>query len=88
MAEKEGFEPSKPFWGLHDFQSCALGQLRDFSIPFFSSSVATDWDIILQTSQFVNRYFKFFQKFFLQHSLQENREFVPLRGVDCIGPLP
>ena len=31
MAEKEGFEPSKPFWGLHDFQSCALGQLRDVS---------------------------------------------------------
>ncbi len=31
LAEKEGFEPSKPFWGLHDFQSCALGQLRDFS---------------------------------------------------------
>ena len=24
MAEKEGFEPSKPLWGLHDFQSCAL----------------------------------------------------------------
>ena len=32
MAEKEGFEPSIPFWGIHDFQSCALGQLRDFSI--------------------------------------------------------
>ena len=32
MAEKEGFEPSKPFWGLHDFQSCALDQLRDFSV--------------------------------------------------------
>ena len=31
LAEKEGFEPWKPFWGLHDFQSCALGQLRDFS---------------------------------------------------------
>ena len=31
MAEKEGFEPSIPFWGIHDFQSCALGQLRDFS---------------------------------------------------------
>ena len=28
MAEKEGFEPSKPFWGLHDFQSCALDQAR------------------------------------------------------------
>ena len=32
LAEKEGFEPSIPFWGIHDFQSCALGQLRDFSI--------------------------------------------------------
>ena len=28
LAEKEGFEPSKPFWGLHDFQSCALDQAR------------------------------------------------------------
>ena len=36
MAEKEGFEPSIPFWGIHDFQSCALGQLRDFSIARFS----------------------------------------------------
>ena len=26
LAEKEGFEPSRPFWGLHDFQSCALDQ--------------------------------------------------------------
>ena len=63
MAEKEGFEPSKPFWGLHDFQSCALGQLRDFSIPFLSSSVATDWDIILQSSQIVNSFFKIFKNF-------------------------
>jgi hypothetical protein len=22
MAEREGFEPSVPFWGTHDFQSC------------------------------------------------------------------
>ena len=38
MAEKEGFEPSRPFRGLHDFQSCALDQLGDFSIaaPEFS----------------------------------------------------
>ena len=64
MAEKEGFEPSIPVWGIHDFQSCALGQLRDFSIPFLSSSVATDWLIILHGSLFVNRYFKFFQKYF------------------------
>ena len=34
LAEKEGFEPSIPFWGIHDFQSCALGQLRDFSISY------------------------------------------------------
>ena len=34
MAEKEGFEPSIPFWGIHDFQSCALGQLRDFSMTW------------------------------------------------------
>jgi hypothetical protein len=26
LAEKEGFEPSRPLWGLHDFQSCALDQ--------------------------------------------------------------
>ena len=26
VAEKEGFEPSRPLWGLHDFQSCALDQ--------------------------------------------------------------
>ncbi len=32
MAEKEGFEPSIPLWGIHDFQSCALDQLRDFSV--------------------------------------------------------
>ncbi len=32
MAEKEGFEPSIPFWGIHDFQSCALDQLRDISV--------------------------------------------------------
>ena len=22
LAEQEGFEPSVPFWGTHDFQSC------------------------------------------------------------------
>src|SRR5699024_11025230 len=32
VAEKEGFEPSRPFRGLHDFQSCALDQLGDFSM--------------------------------------------------------
>ncbi len=41
MAEKEGFEPSIPFWGIHDFQSCALGQLRDFSICVCSLPAAS-----------------------------------------------
>ena len=66
LAEKEGFEPSIPFWGIHDFQSCALGQLRDFSIPFLSSSVATDWLIIQHTSQIVKHFLKKFQIIFYQ----------------------
>ena len=31
MAEMERFELSRSFWPLHDFQSCALDQLRDIS---------------------------------------------------------
>ena len=53
MAEKEGFEPSIPFWGIHDFQSCALGQLRDFSIHCFAVSL----HIILHLVGFVNPFF-------------------------------
>ena len=56
MAEKEGFEPSIPFWGIHDFQSCALGQLRDFSICFFASALA-DLLIIHYESENVKNYF-------------------------------
>ena len=55
MAEKEGFEPSIPFWGIHDFQSCALGQLRDFSILLTCFSVS--FDILLYLSEFVNPLF-------------------------------
>ena len=54
MAEKEGFEPSIPFWGIHDFQSCALGQLRDFSIL---TAIAVSLCIILHLPKFVNPYF-------------------------------
>ncbi len=45
LAEKEGFEPSIPFWGIHDFQSCALGQLRDFSMRklFSQPKYITPW---------------------------------------------
>ena len=58
MAEKEGFEPSIPFWGIHDFQSCALGQLRDFSKWFAAISLL----ILPQKSGFVKHYFSFFSK--------------------------
>ncbi len=32
LAEKERFELSNRLWRFHDFQSCALDQLGDFSI--------------------------------------------------------
>ena len=54
LAEKEGFEPSIPFWGIHDFQSCALGQLRDFSKWFAAISL----HIIQQIAGFVNPFFQ------------------------------
>ena len=63
MAEKEGFEPSIPFWGIHDFQSCALGQLRDFSMrnARFVPSVDS-FNMILQKATFVKQFLLEFQK--------------------------
>ena len=58
LAEKEGFEPSIPFWGIHDFQSCALGQLRDFSlsspniIPYSGRFVKSQFFIPLKSAPF------------------------------------
>ena len=58
MAEKEGFEPSIPFWGIHDFQSCALGQLRDFSlsspniIPYSGRFVKSQFFVPLKSASF------------------------------------
>ncbi len=59
MAEKEGFEPSIPFWGIHDFQSCALGQLRDFSmcVTRFVLSLGVSFDIIQRFNGKVKNYF-------------------------------
>ena len=66
MAEKEGFEPSIPFWGIHDFQSCALGQLRDFSICVtrFVLPVRASFDMIQRLYQNVKNYFPKFEMFF------------------------
>ena len=36
LAEREGFEPSVPFWGTHDFQSCAFN--RSATSPKLSRS--------------------------------------------------
>ena len=58
LAEKEGFEPSIPFWGIHDFQSCALGQLRDFSlsspniIPYSGLFVKSQFFVSLKSAAF------------------------------------
>ena len=64
LAEKEGFEPSIPFWGIHDFQSCALGQLRDFSMR---CRLTADSHIIHDTRQNVKHYFPFFGDFLFQN---------------------
>ena len=63
MAEKEGFEPSIPFWGIHDFQSCALGQLRDFSMCVARFMPPVDsFNMILQKVTFVKQFLLEFQK--------------------------
>ena len=43
MAEKERFELSRPFWGLRDFQSRALDQLRDFSKSLIQEGRYSIW---------------------------------------------
>ena len=58
MAEKEGFEPSIPFWGIHDFQSCALGQLRDFSKHYSLQSACLYYSISLHLSSIKNKNYR------------------------------
>ena len=55
MAERKGFEPLIPFWGIHDFQSCALDQLGHLS---------TDCYIIADGFLNVNTFFQFLIYFF------------------------
>ena len=50
LAEKEGFEPSRPFRSLHDFQSCALDQLGDFSIAV---PVRSAYELDLSSDSFI-----------------------------------
>ena len=66
LAEKERFELSNRFWRLHDFQSCALDQLRDFSV-FVRLLILfhCDSNIIPQNLYFVNTFLKNFYLFYL-----------------------
>ena len=61
LAEKKGFEPLIPLWGIHDFQSCALDQLRDFStfaqVKAYYSLVSLA--IIMHRGRKVKEYFHF-----------------------------
>lgn len=43
VAEMERFELSIPLWGIHDFQSCALDQLRDISSSLPDSRQPNYW---------------------------------------------
>ena len=64
VAEKKGFEPLIPLWGIHDFQSCALDQLRDFSTFAQDESrySLVSLAIIMQERLKVKEYFLFLQK--------------------------
>ena len=64
MAEKKGFEPLIPLWGIHDFQSCALDQLRDFSTfaQDESNYSLVSLAIIMQERFKVKEYFHFSRK--------------------------
>ena len=67
LAEKEGFEPSIPLWGIHDFQSCALdratrllhsGQTEKYSIQlvYYSKCARQSQERLCR----VRRFFLFF----------------------------
>jgi hypothetical protein len=50
LAEREGFEPSMPFWSMHAFQACAFNHSAISppkkslwpSAPHFSIQIAAD----------------------------------------------
>ena len=62
LAEREGFEPSRAFRALHDFQSCALDQLSHLSIAARQRRTARA--IIAKQPVSVKAFFDFFLLFF------------------------
>ncbi len=63
MAERMGFEPMKPYWGLHDFQSCALDQLGHLSKRLLNYSRN-----ISKSQEVLQRFFDKFQVVFFDAS--------------------
>ena len=64
VAEKEGFEPSIPFWGIHDFQSCALGRTTRLlhSARLIVCCSVVSLNIIICIDDKVKPYFHFFHR--------------------------
>ena len=74
LAEKEGFEPSIPFWGIHDFQSCALDQLRDFSIQLSPRPGQGRWRRLTQSARLsYTRWGKMSRAFFKNREIFSGR---------------
>ncbi len=83
LADREGFEPSNPLWGLHDFQSCALDQLSHLSTLLGR----TDNVIYYSREEDKSQYF---YKIFLQKNgpgqIAPGR--YPFYWISCGGALP
>lgn len=61
LAERWGFEPQIPFWGIHDFQSCSFGQLGHickycFDIITYQSKKSNNYLALFLTSSSFAKY--------------------------------
>ena len=77
MAESKGFEPSKRFWRLHDFQSCSFDQLGQLSVSAIKCS-----SIIYDRAAKIKSFFKNPKLFIF--ALPAYRINLCLRGINII----
>ena len=71
----------EPFYRLHDFQSCALDQLGDFSKYFVLAISLDGLDSISQTKGNVNSFLKIFQ-IFSKNFTSKNSFIFLKKGID------
>ena len=72
----------EPFYRLHDFQSCALDQLGDFSRRYFVLVLSFECSIILShINENVNTFFKIFLIFLKKFFVLQN-EFKRIQNMD------